>query len=190
MSDEIRSATITKLSIRNGLLIGGISIVLSLIFWVVNPLLQYTNTWVSLLMLVVVILLLVVLGTEVRKAVGGYWTFGEAFKSLFITSVLTAVLSVVFGFILLKFIDPTLPARVTEAVQANLGERFSNSGMSQDKIDEINKSLEGKFDPTFKNIATNLGIGIVVYIIIDLIIAAIIKKNPPIVMIVEEDPTV
>ncbi|TSD66570.1 DUF4199 domain-containing protein [Inquilinus sp. KBS0705] len=190
MSEETKNSIITKLSLRYGLLIGAISIVFTLIFWVINPLMQYTNTFVSLLMFVIIIALLVVFGLEVRKAAGGYWTFGDAFKCLFIMSVYISVLTIVFNYILFNFIDPTLASRVSEALSAKLTEQLSNSGMSQDKIDEFTKSLDGKFNATIKNEATNLGIGLIIYAVIDLIIAAIIKKNPPFAPIIEEEATV
>jgi F0F1-type ATP synthase assembly protein I len=193
MSEESKAALIKKLSIRNGLIIAGVVIVLSLVFWVVDPLLQYTNTWVSMLNFVIVIALLVVLGLETRKVVGGYWTFGEAFKSLLLMSVIISVLTVLFHYILNAFIDPTLPDRVSEALIAKLNDQFSSSGMSQERIDEFTKSMDGKFAATPKNEAVNLGIGLLVYAIIDLIIAAIIKKNPPMFAPIDEtetDPTV
>jgi len=187
MSNENRSQAINKLALRYGLLIGGISIVLSLIFWVVDPLMQYTNSWVSFLVLVIMIVLLVIFGLEMRKAVGGYWTFGEAFKGLFIMSVYASVLGIIFHYILFTFIDPTLGQRATEAVVAKMTESLSNAGLSQDKIDEFTTSMDGKMDATAKNEAINLGIGIIIYAIIDLIIAAIIKKNPPFAPIIEDE---
>ncbi|MCQ6956725.1 DUF4199 domain-containing protein [Mucilaginibacter aquariorum] len=176
---------------RNGLLIGGISIVLTLIFWIVDPLMQYTNTWVSLLMFVIIIALFVIFGLEIRKAVGGYWTFGEAFKGLFVMSLYVSILSIAFHYILFNFIDPTLAQRAADAVIAKLNDSLSKSGVSQEKIDEISKSITGKFDASFKNEAINLGVGIIIYAVIDLIIAAIIKKTPPLAPIIDDtDPTV
>jgi hypothetical protein len=190
MSDESRAATINKLSIRYGLIIGVISIVLTLIFWVIDPLMQYTNSWVSFLVFVIMIVLLVVFGIETRKAAGGYWTFGEAFKSLLLMSVIVSILTAVFNYILFAFIDPTLSQRASEAVITKLNDQLSSSGISQDKIDEMSKSVEGKLQPTITNMGVNLGIGLVIYAVIDLIIAAIIKKNPPLFAPVDDDVTV
>ena len=53
--------------------------------------------------------------------------------------------------------------------------------------------MHGKFDASFKNEAINLGVGLIFYAVVDLIIAAIIKKTPPFQPIIDEtdaDPTV
>ena len=191
MSNETKAAIIKKLSIRNGLLIAGIYIVISLVFWVVDPLMQYTNTWASMLLFVVPIVLLVVFGLEVRKAAGGYWTFGEAFKSLLLMSVILAILSIVFHYLLNAVIDPTLPQRSADAIGAKLTDQLSSAGISQQKIDEMVEKIQEKSAVSLKNELVNLGIGIIVYAVIDLIIAAIIKKNPPAFAPIQEtDPTV
>jgi len=195
MSNENRSSLITNLAFRKGLIIGGIIVALSLILWLIDPLMQYTNTMVSLIPLVLVIVLFVVFGLEIRKAVNGYWSFGEAFKALFIMSVCVSVLSILFHYILFNFIDPTLTQRVLEAVSAKITESLSNAGMSQDKIDEVTQSMGDKFNATPMSELRNLGVGIVIYAVIDLIIAASIKKNPPLALITDDeqvvsDPTV
>lgn len=190
MSQE-RNSIIKKLSLRYGLLTGAISAVLSLVCWIINPVMQYTTTGISLLFLIVVIVLLVAFSLEIRKKIGGYWSFGEAFKSLFIMSVYISIVTIAFHYILFNFIDPTLSQTVTEAMSSKLEADLSKAGMSQDKIDEINKSIVGKFDANFKNEAINLGVGIIIYAVIDLIIAAIVKKQAPLVPITDEqDPTV
>ena len=191
MSDLNRAEIIRKLSIRNGLIIGGVSVLLSLVFWVVDPLMQYTNSWVAFGLFVIVIVLLVILGIETRKAAGGYWTFAEAFKSLLLTSVIVSIITILFHYILNAFIDPTLPQRAADAIGEKLTDQLSSAGLSQDKIDEMVAAMPAKLAPTLKNEAVNLGLGLLVYAVIDLIIAAIIKKNQPMFVPVEElDPTV
>ena len=106
-------------------------------------------------------------------------------------SVIISILTILFHYILNAFIDPTLPERVSEAIIAKLNDQLSSSGLSQEKIDEIAKSMDGKFAATPKNEAINLGVGLLVYAIIDLIIAAIIKKSPPMFVPIDEtDPTI
>ncbi|MBK0378963.1 DUF4199 domain-containing protein [Mucilaginibacter segetis] len=192
MTDQLRSKTINNLSLKYGLLIGGISIVLSVIFRIIDPLLQFTNTWISLLAFVIVIVLLVIFGIEVRKNVGGFWNYGEAFRSLIIMSVFISILTVLYSFILFKYIDPELPTKVNAAILDNLTTKLSNMGLDQSKMDEITKpfengEFEAKFKPTFKNELTNFGFGLLIYAVIDLIIAAIIKKRPPMFAPVVED---
>jgi len=178
------NSLIKKLSIRHGLLIGGISAALTIVFYIINPVLQYTSLLVGLLSIVIMIALLVILGLDIRRKTGGYWNFGQAYLSLLIMSVLICLISIVISFVIFKFVDPSLPQKVTDATLQVTTQRLESMGMDQDKIDEATKSFTdgemlAKFQPTFFNEIKNFGIGVLIYAVINLIIAACIKKNPP-----------
>jgi len=184
MNEEEKNQEINKLSVRNGLIAGGISVVLTLALYIIDPLLQYTNTFVPLLLGVLMIVIVILLAIEVRKKVGGYWSFGQAFRSLIITALFTCLFSVLYSFIIFKYVNPDLPAKIRAGAVENLTTRLEKSGMEQEKIDEmaqkyLGPDFEARLQPTFKNALTNLGIGLLFYAVIDLIIAAIIKKEPP-----------
>jgi len=184
MSDPTLNTQIGKLSFRYGLLIGGISVVLSIVYFLMDPLLQFTNLWLTLLSAVIVIALLVVLGLDVRKKIGGFWNFGQAFQSLIIMCLFIIILSTVYSFILFKFVDSGLPQKVNDATEQVTVSRLEKMGVDQSKIDEYTKPFEdgefkAKLAPTFKNELTNFGVALLIDAIICLIVAACIKKNPP-----------
>jgi hypothetical protein len=184
MPETTTSAEIGKLSVRNGLIIGGISVFLSIVYYIIDPLLQFTNIWMQLLGVVIVITLKVILAIDVRKKIGGFWPFGQAFQSLIIMSVFILLLSIIFGFILFKYVDTTLPVKISDATMEITSSRLEKLGVDQAKIDETmkpfsNGEFEAKLAPTFKNELTNMGWGLLIYAIVDLIIAACIKKNRP-----------
>jgi energy-coupling factor transporter transmembrane protein EcfT len=184
MDSPTQNASIDKLSIRNGLLMGFISAILSVVFYIVDPLLLYTNIWIGFLLLIIIIVLLVVLGLDVRKKIGGYWSFGQAFKSLIIMAVLLVTISTAYNFILIKYIDPDLPTKANAVLLEKTTTTLNNAGVSQSKIDESTKTFNdgefiAKMQPTLKNELIGLGGGIVLYGIIGLIIAASIKKKAP-----------
>jgi hypothetical protein len=193
MTNQIKDALINRLSVRYGLLLSAISLVLSIVFRIVDPVLQFTNTWVSLFSVAVIIVLLVVLGLDIRKKIGGYWNFGEAFKSLIIMSVFLVAVSTAYSFVLIKFIDPDLPAKINSATLDKVTATLSNFGTDQAKIDEATKQFqngefEAKLQPTLKNEMIALGGGLVLYAIIDLIIAASVKKKAPLLAPLDEEP--
>ncbi|MES2375798.1 MAG: DUF4199 domain-containing protein [Bacteroidota bacterium] len=195
MEDQTQKATIGKLGIRYGLLIGGIYVVLSIVFRIVNPLMAFTNIWVQLFSAVVVIALLVIFGIEIRKNIGGFWSFGTAFKSLMTMSVFIILITILYSFILFKFIDPDMPTKINDASEAVMTERLAKMGMDQDKIDEVAKTFQNgefkaKLEPTLKNEATAVGFSLVFYAIVNLIVAACIKKNKPVTIDDAIDPTV
>jgi len=184
MEEQAKKAVIGKLAVRYGLLIGIISIVLMVVFRIVNPLMQFTNVWIQLLSGIITIALIVILGIEIRKNIGNYWTFGEAFKGLMSMSVFIVILGILYSFILFKFIDPDLPSKINDASEAVMTERLAKMGMDQDKIDQISKTFENgefksKLEPTLKNEAIGLGFSLVFYAIVNLVIAACIKKYKP-----------
>jgi uncharacterized membrane protein len=184
MEDQTQKATIGKLGMRYGLLIAGISVVLSIVFRIVNPLMQFTNIWVQLFSAAVGIALLVIFGMEIRKNIGGYWSFGTAFKALMTMSVFIILVTVLYSFILFKFVDPDMPTKINDASEAVMTERLAKMGMDQDKIDEVAKTFhngefKAKLEPTLKNEAVAVCFSLLFYVVINLIIAACIKKNPP-----------
>jgi hypothetical protein len=175
---------IYKLSVRNGLIIAGISTVISIVLYLINPLLVYTNYVLIGLMFVIAIALLVILGLDVRRNIGGYWNFGQAFLSLMIIAVISVFIGILLNFILFKFVDPALPSKVNEALQDKITQTLQNAGLDQDKIDQSTKQFTdgsslANLQPTFINELKSFGGAIVLYAILNLIIAACIKKNPP-----------
>lgn len=174
---------IYKFSLRNGLLIAGISSVLTIVFYIINPVIQYTNFIVPILTLVIFIALLVILAIDVRKKIGGYWTFGEAFISLFIMSICTVVIGLLVNFIMIK-LNPALPQAINDAVADLTSKQYEKMGVDQTQIDEATKRFtNGEFlatlQPTLFNEIKGLGLGLLIYGVIDLIIAACIKKTAP-----------
>lgn len=190
-----RKSIIGRLGLRYGLLIGGISIVLSIVFRIVDPLMMFTNLWIQLLNGVIGIALVVIFGLEIRKALGGYWSFGEAFRGLMTMSIFIVLLTIIYGFVLFKFVDPEMPAKISDASEAVMSERLAKMGMDQDKIDQTTKiftngEFKAKLEPTFKNEATAFGFSLLFYLILNLIISACIKKSRPVSVEDAIDPTV
>lgn len=184
MANQAQTPDVNKLSIQYGLLIGVVSIVLAVVFRLVDPLIQYTNFWVGIFSFVLMIVLLVVLVLDIRKKIGGYWSYGEAFKSLIIISVFTLLLSIVYNFVLFKFIDPAMPAKVSSAMLDKTTSMLEKFGADQSKIDDATKQFRnGEFEatqqPTLVNELKAFGLALIFYAIVDLIIAACVKKKAP-----------
>jgi hypothetical protein len=184
MTDQNQSSSINDLSIKYGLLIGLVSIVLSGVVYVIDPLLQFKNFWIGIGVFILVIVLLVLLGLDVRKKIGGFWSFADAFKSLIIMSIVLTILTIAYNFIIYKFVDPQLPEKANSAMLETLTARFANANMSQDKIDEYTKSFQNgefiaKLKPTAINELKAFGFSLILYGVISLIIAASIKKKEP-----------
>ena len=193
MTSQTSGDSINSLAIKNGLLIGLIVIVLNIVYYFIDPLFAFTNTWVGIFSFVLLIVLLVVLGLDIRKKIGGYWSFGEAFMSLIIMVAIVILLSTIYSFILFKFVDPQLPAKATAALLEKTTAMLNKMGLDQSKIDASTESfkngeMEAKMQPTLKNELVAFGTGLLIYGVISLIIAAIIKKKTPLVPVSFDEP--
>ena len=191
MDSPSQNVSIERLSVMHGLLIGVVSIVLSIVFRLIDPMLQFTNWWLGFLIFAIVIALLSVLCIDVRKKTGGYWSFGSAFKSLLIMSVLLVVFSTVYNFVIFKYVDPEMPSKVNNSMLETTTTMLNKFGADQTKIDEGTKKFNnGEFEatlqPTLINELKAFGIGVVMYGVISLIIAACIKKKPPLFAPIDE----
>jgi len=198
MADLTSNTSVNKLSVNCGLLMGVIVVVLNVVLYIINPIMPYSSIWAGLIVLVVtlaiIIILLVLFGLDIRKRIGGYWPFGQAFKSLFIMGVIITLFSTAYSFILIKYIDPDLPTKANDAMLQNLTTQLTNQGLDQSKIDDYTKSFTNgefiaKMQPTVKNELIGLVGGVVLYCVFALIIAACIKKKAPFVFPSEEEQT-
>ncbi|MBC7566809.1 MAG: DUF4199 domain-containing protein [Pedobacter sp.] len=180
---EERQKLLNGLSAKNGLIIAVVSVVLSLVIHFIDPLLAYTSIWLGLVLFVLFVGLLVYAGKTVRSEVGGFWSFGEAFKSFLIMGLIIAATSTVYNAVLMTVIDPELPVKAGAAIDDNTVAMMKKFGAGQDQIDEAMAKAGSNADKlkiTPKNVVTSFGISLAIYGVFALILAAIMKKNPPV----------
>jgi len=181
---ENKSVLISKLSMKNGLMLAAVSVVISLTMHFIDPVLIYTSFLTQVGVFVLFIALLVVVGINIRKEIGGFWTFGEAFKSFLIIALILSITATLYNVVLMKFIDPDLPQKAAVAIEDAQRAMMEKFGMASEQIDEAMAkagSMEEKLQPTFKNVFTSFGVSLALYGVISLILAAILKKNQPMV---------
>jgi hypothetical protein len=115
--------------------------------------------------------------------VGGYWTFGEAFKSFLIVSLILTIATTLYNILLMGVIDPDLPAKAGAVIEDSQRQMFEKIGLSTEEIDEAlskSGSMEDRLKITFKNVITSFGVVLAVYGVLSLILAAILKKTKPV----------
>ncbi|QNN43402.1 DUF4199 domain-containing protein [Pedobacter roseus] len=178
-----KSALISKLSLKNGFMLAAVSVVLSLTLHFIDPVLVYTSFLAQVGIFVLFIALLVVVGINIRKEIGGFWTFGEAFKAFLIISLILALTATLYNVILMKFIDPDLPAKAAAAIEDAQRAMMEKFGMAKEQVDEAMAkagNMQEKLEPTFKNIFTSFGVSLALYGVLSLILSAILKKKEPV----------
>ncbi len=172
-----------KMAITNGLIIGVLASVLGILTYYVAPQMM-GSIFFGIGLLVVSLALYIYFTLDLRKKIGGYWSFRTALKGIFIMAFVAGVLSMAFNYVFYKVIEPNAFETISGHITTGLTETFENMGMQQEQIDEaIERQLEsmrGQFDPTLKDLAKNFGIAVLIQFIMSLIFAAIFKKEPPV----------
>jgi Protein of unknown function (DUF4199) len=168
-------------AVKSGLILGGISIALTLVIYAVD----YTIL-VQLKMLLLTLLIsvgfAVYAGITYRKEIGGFITFGKAWQHGFITFAVSSSISILFSFVLYYVIDPELPQKLTEASLANTEEMMRSFGMPEDQMEEaMEKAREGSKDQfSVSKTALSYVFFLIGGAILALISGAIVKKNQPV----------
>ena len=113
---------------------------------------------------------------ESKKQNGGYITFQEALRVLLVTIAICELLYLVFNFIYVKYIDPEYMNRLKISMKAFL----QKSNLSSDEINNRMKPFDGAGTITVWSLIQSYGFAIIVDAVFAVIIASIIKRNPPV----------
>ncbi len=138
--------------------------------WTMNMIMTLVSVLLSLTVLVV-------LAVQVRKANGGYISFGLLFRALFIAILIGCSLSYFFDLLYIHFLDPSIYDQLKQSTISFAG-RF---GADEAALDEI----AAKFDEeqakalTLGRITLGLSQTIIFHSIAGFILAAIFKKKNP-----------
>lgn len=173
---------LNKNAINNGVIIAILMVAIQLITYYAAPQLLGA-TWYGIVITLVSVIVYVLFTFDLRKKIGGYWSFKDALKGIFIMSLIANVVTSVFNFVFYRFIEPDAYEKVKGYVVEGMTATFEKMGMSGDKLDEAvektAESLKSQYMPSPLDFIKNLVIAIIVGFIISLIFAAIFKKEPP-----------
>lgn len=181
---------LNKLALNNGLAIATITIAIQLITYYAAPNLLGA-TWYGMLITLFSVGIYVFFTFDLRKKVGGYWSFKEALSGVFIMSLVANLASSIFNFVFYRFIEPGAYEKVRGYVEDGITATFEKMGMSGDKLDEAvekaTESLKAQYMPSIGDFFKNLVIAILVGFVLSLIFAAIFKRSAPMFAPVEDE---
>lgn len=178
-----------KNAINNGVIIAILMIAIQLLTYYAAPQLLGA-TWYGIVITLVSVVIYVLFILDLRKKIGGFWSFKEALKGIFIMSLIANLASSVFNFIFYRFIETGAYEKIKGYVVDGMTSTFESMGLSGDKLDEAvektAESLKSQYMPTPVDFLKNLVIAIMVGFVLSLIFAAIFKKETPLFAPVEE----
>jgi Protein of unknown function (DUF4199) len=167
-----------KNAINYGMFLGLFLIVIYTIVYAVDISL-FTNSWVGIINMMVITGFGIYATTKFKKGNANFISFKEAFSSFIITVIIGSLIYTLFFIVLLNFIDTEAKTIITDNVIKYTVDMMQKFG---GKAADINKIIKDMKDSDSFGIIGQLkgfAYSIVLYSIIGLITALIIKKEKP-----------
>ena len=166
-------------AIKSGLIVGVVGIVLTLVFYLIDPAIL-GSMWM-LLLLVFFLFLVCYFGIQHRNEEGGFMSFGKAWGYSMQLLVIAGIVGTLFNILLYNVIDPELPGIVADKAAENAEAMMRRFGAPENQMDEgIEKARQDALDrTTVVGALTGFLWGLIFYAIISLITGVIIKKQEP-----------
>ena len=177
MNDQTQSPI--QSAVRPGIILGLVSLVLTYVAYFIDS--SYlASGYFGLVALVLFFALIIYFGKEYRKEMGGFMTFGPAFKFSFFTILTSGFLGLIGTILLFHVIDPSLPQVLGDITFESQLEMMENFGASPDSLapevlDDMREASASNF--TLVGQLKGFGLGLIAYAIIALILGAILKKR-------------
>lgn len=167
-------------AIKSGLIVGVISIVLTLLAYIVDSS-MLAAWWFGLTVFVLLLVLVSYFGRQHREEIGGFMPFGKAWVYSMQLFIVAGIIGTIFNILLYNVIDPELPAIVADKAVENAESMMSGFGMPEDQMDEALDKTRADTIDRFTVTGSLIGFlwGLIFYAILSLITGLIIKKNEP-----------
>ncbi len=177
---EEKKINFWKHSINWGVILGIASIIFSLLIY----LLDFKPTTfknIGIIFFLSVVLLVVILRQTMKSfrvnILDGTMSFGQAFKVGFFAILIGVAISTVYSYVFYQFIDPDYLKNVTEEFKLFMEDFYLNMGMTEEQIEANMEASNGAVPTPIMQVIGDFFSGIIFYTIINLIVAAIMKKK-------------
>lgn len=127
----------------------------------------------------VIIAIAVIGGLRHRKLNGGYLSFAEALRTVFLIFALGFLLQTLFTYVLFNYIDVPFRDALTQAGMDKAEEMMKRLGASESQIEEARKNANDPNNNSLGRTLLSYAFLCIFFFIISLIIAAIIRKKKP-----------
>ena len=170
-----------KEALNWGLIVGIISIILSVVLYVFDfkPI-NFTNMGILFLLSMIVSIVALVYAVKAYRnnVYGGFISFKDAFVFGLLVMIVASIISSFYSFIFFSYIDPDYLISVVEGTRQSIEEFMLNRGMSEDDVAKaMEKAAEEPIPTPLKSSLQSIISGSIFGAILSLIIAAIMKKK-------------
>ncbi|MCZ4244398.1 DUF4199 domain-containing protein [Pedobacter punctiformis] len=173
--------------VKYGLILGVVFFVLGLVSLYLmqsaDSFIVMTMVYPVIFQLLIPLIVVIFICKYLRKQIGGYWTFKQALKSIFLVFFIGWLFSYGLNLVYTKLIDNTITEKMQDHMKENFVTFMKKQNVDDEKIDKEVAKLDEQFAkqtqlsaPTvFKNVT----IAISIIFVIALIFAAIFKRERP-----------
>jgi hypothetical protein len=182
-------STIRRASSIRGLILGVVLLAVSILSFYVLTSDTGNNAWLIVFSPIIFsvfipILIVLVFCFNLRKNIGGYWTFRQAVTGIFIMFVLSYAIQVIGRDVVFsRVIEPDMVIKTQTAMLKATTTMLKKSGANQATIDQkkadIQKQLTEEKNITVGSIIQGYVITLIFLFVFAVIFGAILKKNPP-----------
>lgn len=172
--ENVKTST-KKFMINYGVLLGVISVLFNVILYVMNMHVQ-PHWSVSLIGFILFVVIIVLALKAFKKENGGFMKLVEALKIGLGIALISAIIGVIYTYVLINFLDPTYLDQLMSAQQDAMIEQ--NPNMTQEQIDQA-MEFSKKFSGTGVIITFQLIAGLFFGFIISLISGLALKRDNP-----------
>jgi prepilin signal peptidase PulO-like enzyme (type II secretory pathway) len=167
--------------LNGGVIFGIVLIIMQLLMWMFNfiPVSFGTVMLTLLFNLVLAVVILFVFTKSYReKEMGGFISYGQAFKFGFMIYLVATVILVIYNLIFMKFIDPGYMERVMQVTSEATENAMRKRGMQEDQISRMLERMAERGKPTIvKTLVSSLISGVILGAITSAISSAFAKKE-------------
>ncbi|MCX6235387.1 MAG: DUF4199 domain-containing protein [Bacteroidetes bacterium] len=172
---ETNKKSLVVNAIIYGCILGGIYIVITLLYYIFNANLFSTGfSILSLLISIGILVVTMILGTNAYrdKSLGGKITYLPAFLSCALIGFIAFIISGVFSYIFYKFFEPNL----MDQYYQKFVESMQNRNIPEEQLNMIIERVGKRFNPD-SQFKTSLISAPIISIIVGLIVGLFVKKE-------------
>lgn len=165
-----------------------ITVAYTLIAYLTNLSLM-VNPWAGISLWVITLIIYIVAVSRTRSGLGGYISFRDAFSSFILAYIISSLVATAFNILLFTAVDPGAAEELQEMSIDATVQMMDNFGTPESQIEETIEQMEGSNQFSVIQMVKGFFWGIFIYAVIGLIVAAIMKKNPPVIIENEDSLT-
>jgi hypothetical protein len=167
---ETNSVSTQSVGLKYGIIVGLGAVAYTAVLYTTN---SHTNQGLGWLGYVIFIAGVIFAFREFKTSSDGYMSLKQGIGVGFWITMLYSLFSSVFGYVYMKFIDPS----VLDVVKEKMVEEWEKQGLSDEQIEQASSMASMFTSPEVITITGLIG-GLIIGLIVAIIIAAVMKKDP------------